>query len=109
MYTHRQKVKHFSPSPPHPSWLSPFFDLIFITLILLINQRVLAKHGHWINSLSLNTDYALRTGSCDHTGVVITDPEKSQARALERYNAVKGNSCEVLVSGNSNDCAKRER
>lgn len=61
--------------------------------------RVLAKHGHWVNTLSLNTDYVIRTGSCDHTGVVITDPVESQKKALERYNAVKGNNCEILVSG----------
>lgn len=57
------------------------------------------KHGHWVNNLSLNTDYACRTGSCDHTGVVITDPIQSQKRALERYNAVKGEACEILASG----------
>lgn len=57
------------------------------------------KHGHWVNNLSLNTDYACRTGSCDHTGVVIHDPIQSQKRALERYNAVKGDSNEILVSG----------
>jgi ribosome assembly protein 4 len=60
--------------------------------------RVLKKHGHWVNNLSLNTDYACRTGSCDHTGEVILDPIKSQQRALERYNAVKGDTCEILVS-----------
>jgi len=25
----------------------------------------LAEHGHWVNYISLNTDYALRVGSFD--------------------------------------------
>lgn len=60
--------------------------------------RVLSKHGHWVNTLSLNTDYALRTGACDHTGVA-PDPNRLQELALERYLKVKGNGCEVLASG----------
>lgn len=59
---------------------------------------MLSKHGHWVNTLSLNTDYALRTGACDHTGVA-PDPNRLQELALERYLKVKGNGCEVLASG----------
>ncbi|CAI7934348.1 unnamed protein product [Closterium sp. NIES-54] len=29
----------------------------------------LKGHGHWVNSLALSTDYALRTGAFDHGGV----------------------------------------
>lgn len=27
--------------------------------------HILKGHGHWVNSLALNTDYAIRTGSFD--------------------------------------------
>jgi len=30
--------------------------------------RVLTGHGHWVNCLSLNSDYALRAGPYDHSG-----------------------------------------
>ncbi|KAK1261020.1 hypothetical protein QJS04_geneDACA013333 [Acorus gramineus] len=29
--------------------------------------RELKGHGHWVNSLALNTEYTLRTGAYDHT------------------------------------------
>eukprot|EP01129_Flabellula_baltica_P003332 TRINITY_DN13116_c0_g1_i1.p1 TRINITY_DN13116_c0_g1~~TRINITY_DN13116_c0_g1_i1.p1 ORF type:complete len:496 (+),score=118.26 TRINITY_DN13116_c0_g1_i1:201-1688(+) len=65
--------------------------------------RVLKDHAHWVNTISLNTDYVLRTGAFDHTGVRYSDPLEAQQKALERYNAVKGNQSEILVSG-SDDC-----
>ncbi|KOM27063.1 hypothetical protein LR48_Vigan393s000700 [Vigna angularis] len=48
-------------------------------------------HGHWVNSLALSTEYVLRTGAFDHTG--------KQYVALERYQAMRGNAPERLVSG----------
>jgi WD40 repeat protein len=30
--------------------------------------RVLLGHAHWVNSLALSSDHALRTGAYDHTG-----------------------------------------
>lgn len=38
--------------------------------------RVLMGHAHWVNTLSLNTDYVLRTGAFDHTGKQYDDPEE---------------------------------
>jgi ribosome assembly protein 4 len=61
--------------------------------------RVLKGHGHWVNSLALNTDYVLRTGAYDHTGLVPVDIKEAQEKALDRYNKIKGNGCEILVSG----------
>jgi len=61
--------------------------------------RVLKGHGHWVNTLALNTDYVLRTGAFDHNGNAIEDPKQAQERALERYNTVKGSGSEILVSG----------
>lgn len=63
----------------------------------------LQGHGHWVNTLALNTDYVLRTGSYDHTGKTFETPEEAQARAQERYDEVKGSGSEILVSG-SDDC-----
>jgi hypothetical protein len=30
--------------------------------------RVLEGHAHWVNTLALNTDYAIRTGPYDYKG-----------------------------------------
>jgi ribosome assembly protein 4 len=30
--------------------------------------RVLRGHGHWVNTLALSSEYALRTGPFDHRG-----------------------------------------
>mmetsp|Transcript_14587 Transcript_14587/g.57276 ORF Transcript_14587/g.57276 Transcript_14587/m.57276 type:complete len:470 (+) Transcript_14587:15-1424(+) len=61
--------------------------------------RSLEGHGHWVNTLAVNTDHVLRTGAFDYTGAIPASPEEAQAKALERYNAVKGAKPEVLVSG----------
>ncbi|KFK24296.1 hypothetical protein AALP_AAs69120U000100 [Arabis alpina] len=59
----------------------------------------LKNHGHWVNSLSLSTDYVLRTGAFDHTGKQYSSPEEVRKAALKRYDQAKGNSGERLVSG----------
>ena len=86
--------------------------------------RSLTGHGHWVNTLSLHTDYALRTGAYDpgnpslqHRGlegmtgvwvwlvsvVIVIEvsvcfvAEELQSRALERYKAAKVGSCCVCV------------
>ncbi|KAH9740803.1 Notchless protein-like [Citrus sinensis] len=61
--------------------------------------RELKGHGHWVNSLALSTEYALRTGAFDHTGKQYSSPEEMKKAALERYNKIKGNAPERLVSG----------
>jgi len=61
--------------------------------------RTLLGHGHWVNTLSLNTDYVLRTGANDHTEVRYNTPEEAQKAALERYHAVTLGKPERLVSG----------
>lgn len=38
----------------------------------------LEGHGHWVNTLALNTDYVLRTGQYDHTGVLADDKKESE-------------------------------
>ena len=62
-------------------------------------MHTLTGHGHWINTMSLNTDYVLRTGAFDHTCKTITDLEEAKAKAYERYMAVKGKGHEILATG----------
>lgn len=54
--------------------------------------RTLHGHAHWVNSLSLSTDYALRTGAFGHRGSAPSDPAEAQAVALERYRQAEGGS-----------------
>lgn len=84
--------------------------------------RTLQDHGHWVNTLALNTDYAMRTATIDFLGkglpntfklnwikitallpntnnfyVVETDAMKI---ATTKYNEIiERNGCELLVSG----------
>lgn len=48
--------------------------------------RSLDGHGHWVNTLALNTDYVLRTGAFDHTGVQPEDAKEGAPRSLARCN-----------------------
>lgn len=61
--------------------------------------RELKGHGHWVNTLALSTEYALRTGPFDHTGKAPREPEDVREAALKRYTAAKGGGPERLVSG----------
>eukprot|EP00271_Cylindrocystis_brebissonii_P008451 TRINITY_DN22761_c0_g1_i1.p1 TRINITY_DN22761_c0_g1~~TRINITY_DN22761_c0_g1_i1.p1 ORF type:complete len:469 (+),score=58.03 TRINITY_DN22761_c0_g1_i1:208-1614(+) len=60
--------------------------------------RELKGHGHWVNSLALSTEAALRTGAFDHTGRPPSGgPAEIQEAALHRYTAARG-AGERLVS-----------
>jgi ribosome assembly protein 4 len=61
--------------------------------------RSLKGHGHWVNTMSLSTDYALRTGACDHTGAAPAGADAAQAAAQARYDAAKGARPERLATG----------
>ncbi|KAK9700293.1 hypothetical protein RND81_08G230000 [Saponaria officinalis] len=61
--------------------------------------RELKGHGHWVNSLALSTEYVLRTGAFDHTRKQYSSPEEMKEAALARYNKMRGNAPERLVSG----------
>jgi len=73
--------------------------------------RSLTEHAHWINSISLSTDYLLRTGACDpaHATIVKSDPasrgtdEELQAAALKRWEQDVGEQPERMVTA-SDDC-----
>ncbi|KAK9749225.1 hypothetical protein RND81_02G111100 [Saponaria officinalis] len=60
--------------------------------------RELRGHGLRVNSLALSTDFVLRTGAFDHKGFDYDSPEEMKEAALDRYNKVRGNAPERLVS-----------
>uniref|UniRef100_A0A0C9QVM9 TSA: Wollemia nobilis Ref_Wollemi_Transcript_5414_2075 transcribed RNA sequence n=1 Tax=Wollemia nobilis TaxID=56998 RepID=A0A0C9QVM9_9CONI len=61
--------------------------------------RELKGHGHWVNTLALSTEYALRTGPYDHTGKQYSSAEKMKEAAMERYKSARKDAPERLVSG----------
>ncbi|OUS46125.1 notchless-like protein, partial [Ostreococcus tauri] len=61
--------------------------------------RQLKGHAHWVNSLALSSEYALRTGPYDHTGAKPENDAQAKAQALKRYKEATGGKPERLVSG----------
>jgi len=64
--------------------------------------HILSAHAHWVNTMSLSTDFVLRTGSFDHTGTVSKTFEESTKKALERYRKARrsaGGDSERLITG----------
>lgn len=64
--------------------------------------RSLEGHGHWVNTMALNTDFVLRTGAHDLEIGTVTRGltlQELQKKALERYQSAKGTYPEILVSG----------
>ena len=63
-------------------------------------QQTLDGHAHWVNTLALSTDYAMRLGSFDPENRNKKEEtlEEMQAGALKRYQAAR-NDAERLVSG----------
>ncbi|GFS63013.1 notchless protein homolog 1 [Nephila pilipes] len=68
--------------------------------------RTLKGHGHWVNTIALNTDYVMRTGSYDPSKASFSYPditeksaEQKSSLALKRYKSVINGESEILVSG----------
>ncbi|XP_065177518.1 notchless protein homolog 1-like [Sycon ciliatum] len=66
--------------------------------------RTLQGHGHWVNTMALNTDYAIRTGAYDpgkpqKVAVAEATAEELTALAEERYDNAKAGGKELMVSG----------
>ncbi|KFD56014.1 hypothetical protein M513_03138 [Trichuris suis] len=68
--------------------------------------RTLSGHAHWVNSIALHTDYALRCGAFDpkdahsrKAPTLNTNPENLRTLAQEIYDKVKGSGPERMVSG----------
>lgn len=49
--------------------------------------------------MALNTDYVLRTGCFDHTGKEFNNSKEMMKYAIQRYEKVKEEKGERLVSG----------
>lgn len=52
--------------------------------------RTLEGHGHWVTTLSLNTDYVLRTGAFDRHGLVGEVPAGQEADEKAGWELMKG-------------------
>jgi ribosome assembly protein 4 len=50
--------------------------------------RTLDGHAHWVNTLSLNTDYALRSGPFDEKGNQPDDEKQRIAVAKDKYDKI---------------------
>uniref|UniRef100_A0A8D0GV78 Notchless protein homolog 1 n=1 Tax=Sphenodon punctatus TaxID=8508 RepID=A0A8D0GV78_SPHPU len=67
--------------------------------------RTLQGHAHWVNTMALSTDYVLRTGAFEPAEASINPRDVSgslaeiKEKALQRYNQVRGQGPERLVSG----------
>ncbi|SCW00311.1 LAFE_0C01354g1_1 [Lachancea fermentati] len=67
--------------------------------------NILKSHAHWINHLSLSTDYALRSGAFDHSAEIPQSPEAARAKALKNYEkiAMKNGEIQELMVTASDD------
>ncbi|EGO20546.1 hypothetical protein SERLADRAFT_452632 [Serpula lacrymans var. lacrymans S7.9] len=61
--------------------------------------HVLKDHAHWVTTLTLNTDFVLRTGPFDHTNKRPSDDAEAQSLALARYEALLVTTPELLITG----------
>ncbi|KAF8889288.1 WD-repeat protein [Infundibulicybe gibba] len=61
--------------------------------------HTLKDHAHWVTTLTLNTDFVLRTGPFDHTGKKPASDEEAQKLAHTRYTALLATTPELLISG----------
>ncbi|GIY64195.1 notchless protein homolog 1, partial [Caerostris extrusa] len=68
--------------------------------------RTLKGHAHWVNSIALNTDYVIRTGSFDPRTASFSRPEITDDMgqelavvALKRYESATSGRPEIMVSG----------
>ena len=57
--------------------------------------QTLQGHGHWVNTLALSAEYALRTGPFDHTGAAPSDP--AEAKQVHFYIARNAHILTVCV------------
>ncbi|THU89690.1 WD-repeat protein [Dendrothele bispora CBS 962.96] len=61
--------------------------------------HVLKDHAHWVTTLTLNTDFVLRTGPFDFTGKRPANDEEAHQLAQKRYNALLSTTPELLITG----------
>ncbi len=64
-----------------PFWCLSFYtvaELLHVWLQTGARAQTLQGHGHWVNTLALSAEYALRTGPFDHTGTAPSDPAEAK-------------------------------
>uniref|UniRef100_A0A672ULR2 Notchless protein homolog 1 n=1 Tax=Strigops habroptila TaxID=2489341 RepID=A0A672ULR2_STRHB len=67
--------------------------------------RTLQGHAHWVNTMALSTDYVLRTGAFEPAEATINPQDvrgslaELKDKARQRYDQVRGQEPERLVSG----------
>ncbi|KAI0343348.1 WD-repeat protein [Trametopsis cervina] len=61
--------------------------------------HTLKDHAHWVTTLTLNTDFVLRTGPFDHTGKRPSTDTEAQQWALDRYTKLAAATGELMISG----------
>ncbi|XP_041097194.1 notchless protein homolog 1 [Polyodon spathula] len=67
--------------------------------------RTLQGHAHWVNTMALSTDYVLRTGAFEPAEATVNlqdmrgSLDELKEKALQRYNNLRGQGPERLVSG----------
>ncbi|EGR31123.1 notchless family protein, putative [Ichthyophthirius multifiliis] len=66
-------------------------------------KRDLKGHAHWVNTICVHTENALRTGYFDEKGEILQSEQEQQNKALEKYNKLKGNKNERLISGSDDN------
>ncbi|KAF9482658.1 WD-repeat protein [Pholiota conissans] len=59
----------------------------------------LKEHAHWVTTLTLNTDFILRTGPFDHTSRKPVSEEEAQQLAKARFDGFLKTTPELLISG----------
>lgn len=67
-------------------------------------MHALTGHAHWVNTMTLNTEYVLKTACFDEKKKEFKDKGEMQEYALQRYKNLKasmtsGDQFEKLVSG----------
>lgn len=69
-------------------------------------MRTLKGHGHWVNTLALSSEHAIRTGAFDHQGHCPSSPAEAKVAALERY--VAGIYSTLILLGPLRGCHNRK-
>ncbi|OAP62177.1 hypothetical protein AYL99_04380 [Fonsecaea erecta] len=68
--------------------------------------HTLSSHTHWVNHLSLSTDFAIRTSYHDHTGKSPSSTEEKVAKAKQRFEEAArqdGKLVERLISASDDN------
>ncbi|KAK9866803.1 hypothetical protein WJX84_003658 [Apatococcus fuscideae] len=65
--------------------------------------RSLPGHGHWVNTLALSTEHALRSGAHDEHGITPDELEEAKKVAKKRYAEASKGQAEKLVSGSDDN------